>query len=105
MAVAFKSIVLLAWPQETYRYAGKENPLFKILYDGFLFGDDENLLDRIPRAETDTSLEFAQHIGITYRVNSGTNGTYLVLGVDAGGLGGPKEGSRFPIFQKKYILS
>ena len=48
---------LLAWPQETYRYAGKENPLFKILYDGFLFGDDENLLDRIPRAETPATVD------------------------------------------------
>ena len=48
---------LLAWPQEANRPVGKENPRFKILYDGFLFGDDENLLDRIPRAETPATLD------------------------------------------------
>jgi hypothetical protein len=58
--------VLLAWPQDVSRELGKDNPRFKILYDGFLFGDDESLLERIPRAETPANID--SELGI-YPVN------------------------------------
>ena len=58
--------ILLAWPMDVSREFGKDNPRFKILYDGFLFGDDESLLERIPRAETPANID--SELGI-YPVN------------------------------------